>query len=272
MKRRKFITGTLTGIAITGLDFNGIVQANEVSKGTIRLPGATIQLEEKSDVIVCGGGPAGFAAAVSAARNGAKVLFIELQRYLGGTWTAGLMTHFLDAENKDGIMRELIDIQKYAGVIQSRWLDVEITKLWLERFCVESGVELLYHTRVADAVVEKGRLTGIITENSNGRQAWPASLFIDATGNGDLAARVGCDFDLGHPETGKTQPSSLNMLVSGIRLKDLQDRKMIEMPRLTWAESKDHLLAEIRKGGADCSYAKPTAEGILPSTAILDTA
>jgi hypothetical protein len=258
MKRRKFITGTLAGMAIAGLDFNGVVQAGEVSKGSIRIPAATIPLEEKSDVIVCGGGPAGFAAAVSAARSGAKVRLIELQGYLGGVWTAGLLTNFIDSANKGGIMNELLDIQKYAGITNSRFLDVEVTKLWLERLCADSGVELLYHTRVADALVENGKLTAIITENSNGRQVWPATVFIDATGNGDLAARAGCGFDLGHPETGQTQPMSLNMLVSGIRLKDLQERKMIEMPGLTWGETKDNLLAEIRKGGADCSYAKPT--------------
>jgi len=258
MKRRKFITGTLAGIAIAGLDFNGVVQAGEASKGTIRLPAATIPLEEKSDVIVCGGGPAGFAAAVSAARNGAKVRLIELQGYLGGVWTAGLMTNFIDFANKGGLMKELLDVQKYAGITNLRFLDVEVTKLWLERFCVDVGVELLYHTRVADAVIENGRLIAVITENSNGRQAWPATVFIDATGNGDLAARAGCGFDLGHPETGQTQPMSLNILVAGIRLKDLQERKMIETAGITWGESKDNLLAEIRKGGADCSYTKPS--------------
>jgi hypothetical protein len=245
-------------MAIAGLDFNGVLQAGEVSKGSIRIPAATIPLEEKSDVMVCGGGPAGFAAAVSAARTGAKVRLIELQGYLGGVWTAGLLTNFIDYANKGGLMNELLDIQKYAGITNARFLDVEVTKLWLERLCADSGVELLYHTRVVDALVEKGKLTAIITENSNGRQVWPATVFIDATGNGDLAARAGCGFDLGHPETGQTQPMSLNMLVSGIRLKDLQERKMIEMPGLTWGETKDNLLAEIRKGGADCSYAKPT--------------
>lgn len=258
MKRRNFLTNSLTGIAVAGFGFNGVAQAGERANGTARLPAVNIPLGEKSDVIVCGGGPAGFAAAVSAARNGAKVRLIELQGYLGGTWTAGLMTHFLDAENKGGLMKELLDIQKYGGVIQPRWLDVEVTKLWLEKFCMDAGVELLYHTRVVDALVEKGRLTAVITENSNGRQAWPAQIFIDATGNGDLAARAGCGFDLGHPETAQTQPMSLNMLVSGIHLKDLKERKMIEMPGLTWAETKNNLLAEIRKGGADCSYAKPT--------------
>ena len=258
MKRRKFIAKSLAGIALAGIDFNGVARAGERSKASVRIPAATIPLEVKSDVIVCGGGPAGFAAAVAAARSGAKVRLIELQGYLGGVWTAGLMTHFLDASQKGGMMQELLDIQKHGGVVNPRCLDVEVTKLWLERFCLDAGVEVLYHTRVVGALIDKGRLTAVLTENSNGRQAWPANLFIDATGNGDLAARAGCGFDMGHPETGKTQPLSLNVLLTGIRLEDLQKRKMIEMPGLTWAETKDNLLAEIRKGGADCSYSKPT--------------
>ncbi|MDD4922649.1 MAG: FAD-dependent oxidoreductase [Bacteroidales bacterium] len=257
MKRREFLGKSAAGIAVAGFGLSGLIPAKAAPQGKLRFS-ADVPLSEKVDVIVCGGGPAGFAAAVSAARSGARVRLIELQGYLGGTWTAGLMTNFLDSDNKEGLMKEILEVQKFAGITQSRWLDVEITKLWLEKLCVEAGVELLYHTRVVDALVEKGRLTAIVTENSNGRQAWPASVFIDTTGNGDLAARSGCGFDVGHPETGLVQPLSLNFLVSGIQLKDLQERKMIAMPGLTWAEPKENLLAEIRKGGADCTYAKPT--------------
>jgi len=258
MKRRIFLERSITGIASAGFGLSYLAQAAETPKGKLRLSAVDIPVSPKVDVIVCGGGPAGFSAAVSAARNGARVRLIELQGYLGGVWTAGLMTNFLDAGNKEGLMKELLDIQKYAGVVKTRWFDVEVTKLWLEKLCLEAGVELLYHTRVVDALTEKGKLTTIITENTNGRQAWPADVFIDTTGNGDLAVRSGCGFDMGHPETGLIQPLSLNILVSGIQLKDLQERKMIEMPGLTWAESKENLLAEIHKGGADCSYSKPT--------------
>ncbi|MGV8094017.1 MAG: FAD-dependent oxidoreductase [Mangrovibacterium sp.] len=258
MKRRKFLERSVAGIAIAGFGASGNLLSAEIPRDKLRLSAVDVPLSEKVDVIVCGGGPAGFAASVSAARNGARVRLIELQGYLGGTWTAGLMTHFLDASNKDGLMKEILEIQKYAGVVKSQWFDVEVTKLWLEKLCIEAGVELLYHTRVVDAVVERGRLKAVITENSNGRQAWPAELFIDTTGNGDLAVRAGCGFDFGHPESGLTQPLSLNILVTGIHLKDLQDRKMIAMPGLSWAEPKENLLAEIRRGGADCSYNKPT--------------
>jgi hypothetical protein len=209
-------------------------------------------------VIVCGGGPAGFAAAVSAARSGAKVRLIELQGYLGGVWTAGLMTNFIDYGNKGGLMQELLDVQKYASVTKPKFLDVEITKLWLENFCTDAGVELLYHTRVVAAGTDNGRLTTVVTENCSGRQAFQAKVFIDATGNGDLAALAGCGFDYGHPDSGLSQPMSLNALITGINLKDLEARKMVLMPGGSWAEPKENLLAEIRKGGANCSYEKPT--------------
>ena len=258
LNRRKFIqTGVLTSLtplALMGSGKDGL----SVNNNTLIETEKSTPIVDKTDVIVCGGGPAGFAAAVSAARSGAKVRLIELQGYLGGVWTAGLMTNFIDHGGKGGLIQELIDVQKHASVSKPRFLDVETTKLWLEFFCKDAGVTPLYHTRVVGALTEKGRLTTIITENSSGRQAWQAKVFIDATGNGDLAALSGCGYDLGHPESGLTQPMSLNALITGINLKDLEEQKMVAMPGLSWAEPKENLLAEIRKGGANCSYEKPT--------------
>jgi hypothetical protein len=258
VKRRKFLETSFAGIAGAGFGLHTPVTAENVSQERIRMPYTNIPVAGNSDVLVCGGGPAGFAAAVSAARNGAKVQLIELQGQLGGIWTAGFMTHFIDAHNKGGIMQEVLDAQKYAEVINSRWFDVEITKLWLEKLCMEAGVKLLYHTRVVDAIVKRGRLTTVITENSNGRQAWKADIFIDTTGNGDLAARAGCRFDVGHPESGLVQPLSLNMLITGVRLKDLQEHELIGMPGMPYKNPKAKLLAEIQRAGADCSYSAPS--------------
>ncbi len=258
LNRRKFIqTGVLTSLAPLAL-MGSCKDGLNVRNNTFLEPGKSIPITDKTDVIVCGGGPAGFAAAVSAAGSGAKVRLIELQGYLGGVWTAGLMTNFIDYKNKGGIMQDLLNVQIYAGVTESRFLDVEITKLWLEKFCKEAGVIPLYHTRVVGAGTEKGQLTTIVTENSNGRQAWQAKVFIDATGNGDLAALAGCSFDLGHPDSRLTQPMSLNALITGIHLKDMKEYRMVSMPGLSWAEPKENLLAEIRKGGANCSYEKPS--------------
>jgi FAD dependent oxidoreductase len=252
--RRNFLkTGAVLAIGKPMSDIGLDSHASDLKEPVSNLP-----VGQETDVIVCGGGPAGFAAAVSAARNGARVKLIELKGCLGGIWTSGLMTNFIDHDNKRGIMKELLAIQHNADVIKPKCLDVEITKLWLEKFCMDAGVDLLYHTRVVDAKKERGRLTTVITENSKGRQAWKAKIFIDTTGNGDLAARAGCGFDIGHPESGLTQPLSLCVLIGGINLKDLQDHRVIRMPDMTWAEHKDNLLAEIQRGGADCSYSKPT--------------
>lgn len=257
MKRRSFLYTGAAVLAGAGFSINS-GYSSELSGKFIRESIRKVPIVEKVDVIVCGGGPAGFAAAVSAARNGATVRLIELQGYLGGVWTAGLMTHFLDTEGKGGLMYELLEAQKYANVIQSQYFDPEITKLWLENFCMDAGVLPIYHTRVVGAVKEGGRLTTVITENTNGRQAWQASVFIDATGNGDLAAIAGCFYSLGHPETGLTQPMSLNAIITGVKMDDLIARNVVTRPGRGGSQHKKNLLAEIRKAGADCSYESPT--------------
>jgi glycine/D-amino acid oxidase-like deaminating enzyme len=97
-------------------------------------------------------------------------------------------------------------------------MDKEEVKLLLEEWSVSSGVRLLYHTRVVGGHVENGRLTHVITENKSGRQAIKAKVFIDATGDGDLAALIGCDFDYGYPTKDNkvfTQPMTLCAIVAG---------------------------------------------------------
>lgn len=257
MKRRSFLYTGVAMVAGTGLGVNPAF-SSERNGNVIKEDARKIPIMEKTDVIVCGGGPAGFAAAVSAARSGATVRLIELQGFLGGVWTAGLMTHFIDSEGKGGLMYELLDAQKHANVVQARYFDPEITKLWLEKFCMDAGVLPIYHTRVVAAIKEKGRLTTVITENTSGRQAWQADVFIDATGNGDLAALAGCSYDLGHPETGLTQPMSLNAIIAGIKLEDLRANNFIQKPGQGGSQHKKNLLEEIRKAGADCSYESPT--------------
>ena len=259
--RRDFLIKSAVASAFSiSFPFQSYSSSSPLNKNqnVFREPAKEIPVTGNYDVIVCGGGPAGFAAAVSAARTGAKVRLIEVQGYLGGVWTAGLMTHIIDAENKGGIIQELLNVQKFAGVINSRWFDVELTKLWLEKFCMEAGVELLYHTRVVGAFKEKERLSTIITENNSGRQAWRAKVFIDTTGNGDLATLAGCGFDMGHPVSKLKQPLSLNIMISGVNLKDLREHNMIDVPGGSWSEPKENLLAEIRSGGGDCSYSKPS--------------
>jgi hypothetical protein len=166
-----------------------------------------------SNVLVCGGGPAGIAAALSAARAGAKVQVIELAGCLGGVWTAGLLTCILDGGNKTGIMQELLEA--FGGYVY----DPEVAKQVLEDKLTEAGVALRYHTRVVGAVCnDQNRLTAILTESKSGREAWTADRFVDCTGDGDLSAHAGCTFEVGKDESCTCQPMSMMALLTGIDL------------------------------------------------------
>ena len=214
-------------------------------------------IEEIFDVIVCGGGPAGIASAISAARNGAKTCLIEYQGCLGGIWTSGLLGNILDYKGKDGIMKEIMEqLEKSDAQIYAQIYDPEYLKLLVEELCIDAGVHIRLHTRVVGAEVENKRIKSIDTESCTGRERWFAKCFIDATGNGDLAAYAGCNYDLGHPVSGKTQPMSLMGIVCGINRKDLEG--VFISGYGSNPKNKENLRLEIEKSGFTPSYAIPT--------------
>jgi hypothetical protein len=187
-------------------------------------PARDIPLADDADVIVCGAGPAGVTAAITAARAGAKVRLFEWRGCLGGVWTAGLLGHFLDFD-KPGFTRELRekldarDARAGSKRATAFCYDPEALKLLLEELCVEAGVKFQLHTKVCAAFKEGKRLTTIVTESKSGRQAWKAPVFIDATGDGDLGYQAGCEFEIGMAEdraqsaSCPCQPMSLNVLL-----------------------------------------------------------
>lgn len=183
---------------------------------TLREPERVLEAQEPFDVVVCGGGPAGIAAALSAARCGARTCLIEAHGCLGGIWTSGLLSYVLDGGNKGGILRELFERMEQLqarnnGVI----FDVETMKLVLETLCEQAGICIRLHTRVVAAHRDaEGRLAAIVTESKSGREAWPAKVFIDTTGDGDVAAQAGCAYSYGEESNGAAQPMSLNALVT----------------------------------------------------------
>jgi hypothetical protein len=226
-------------------------------------PARTIPILEHDDVIVCGAGPAGIAAATAAARSGARTRLIEVNGCLGGVWTAGLLSWILDAANKTGLMRTLLvrlqDRNASAVYGSSIGYDVEQMKLLLEAICLEAGVSIRLHTRVvAAALNESGRLDLVVTESKSGREAWSADVFVDATGDGDLAALAGCGFDYGRPGTRQAQPMSFIALLAGIEPDGVAPfvRGLAEPRNL--GSPKANLLEEMRRAGRDPSYAQPT--------------
>jgi hypothetical protein len=185
-----------------------------------------IPVKGEYDIIVCGGGPAGVAAALAAARQGASVMLIERNQCCGGIWTSGAMPWVLDHKNKTGILSEIRDLcLKRGGMIHvsgALSCPPEPFKLLLEELLENAGVRVRYGTLVSEAGLEGKTITHVITESKSGAEAWKARRFIDCTGDGDLAALAGCSFEFGGPD-GNTQPSSFIGIVCGLDPEAVKD-------------------------------------------------
>ncbi|WP_127579896.1 FAD-dependent oxidoreductase [Paenibacillus koleovorans] len=182
-----------------------------------------------ADVVVLGGGASGIAAAIAAARNGADTLLIEQRGYMGGMGTAALVPAFCPYTDGEkpvirGIGLELLEKMKQAAgeAYMSQYkdlldwvpIDVETLKLVYDREVASSGARILFHT-VADHVLMDGdRIGGLVVTNKSGRSIVQARLYIDASGDADLAALAGVPFLVGG-EQGELQPGTMCYLVSG---------------------------------------------------------
>jgi len=188
---------------------------------TYREAAREIPIVRDVDVLVVGGGPAGLAAAVAAARAGAKTTLIERFGYLGGTATASLMACINGFRNQvepdatqtvRGIAEEIVlALKRLNGLGRSPYpqkayptepgeleysyaIDTEKFKYVVLRMAVDCGVDLLFHTWFSDAIVEGTRVRGAVVENKSGRQALLARCVVDASGDADVAARAGAPF------------------------------------------------------------------------------
>lgn len=261
LKRRSFLRAAFSGTLVTP----GAMSAAEVERavaGQFHEEARDLPLLEDADVIVCGAGPAGIAAAITAARAGARVRVFEWRGCLGGVWTAGLLGYLLDF-NKPGFNQELLrrlderDMRRGTSK-SSVTYEPEGMKLLLEEMFMEAGVKFQLHTRVSAAYREGRRLTTIVTESKSGRQAWRAPVFIDTTGDGDLGALAGCSFEFGEAEACPCQPMSLNALLVCKDAAALTAYIHKSDPSKADGIAKDAFKAEIERTGHFPSYSKPT--------------
>jgi Dehydrogenases (flavoproteins) len=198
----------------------------------------SIPSDETYDLVVAGGGPAGSAAAICAARLGAKVLLIEATGCMGGMGTSGLVTAWdpmADGERMlvGGFMRELIETLYARGftaphVIPDFWrkfyhqwtpFKAEGLKLVLDELAAAAGVEVRFFTRLVDVDADPAtrRVNGIIVSNIEGLRFIPAKTFIDATGDAVLAAAAGAEVRAaGHDGVPPPMPPTLCSLCAGI--------------------------------------------------------
>lgn len=220
----------------------------------------------QTDVLVCGGGPAGVCAAVAAARQGARTVLLERGGALGGIMTTGLMSYVIDSEGKQGLIREIIEDLIRMGAKGERLVfDVEITKYYLEQLCRNAGVEIRLHTGITAGICDSdARLRTVITESKSGREAWQSKIFIDATGDGDLAARTGCRWESGRPENGSRQAMSLCAMLYGVKAESIPDLLRIEND-----DGKRNLRELLTRNGCAPSYGQPTLFRIGPESYLL---
>ncbi len=264
MNRRHFFKAAALG-AVTAPQLTSAAEPHPLISADGKFfhePALKSPLVSDVDVIVCGAGPAGVSAAITAARSGAKVRLFEWRGCLGGVWTAGLLGYLLDFD-KPGFAKELTRKLDERGArrgtsAKSICYEPEGMKLLLEDLCVEAGVKFQFHTRVAAAYLEDRRLTTVITESKSGRQAWRAPVFIDATGDGDLGALAGCAWEIGESQSCPCQPMSLNALLVVKDAAALSDFIHGSDPSARDNQSKDNFLKEIKKAGFFPSYSKPT--------------
>jgi hypothetical protein len=202
-----------------------------------------IPVEDSYDVVVAGGGPAGAAAAVSAARLGAKTLLIESTGCLGGMGTSGLVTAFDPMANGKenlvgGFMYEVVEElyqRKFLApqVTPDYWrkryltwtpFNVEGYKLVLDEKITAAGVEVRFFTRLIDAEVYPGesRVQGVVIHNIEGYSFIAAKSFIDCTGDAVLADLCGADCWEAGRDTPRIMPATLPSLFAGIDWERLQ--------------------------------------------------
>ena len=184
----------------------------------------------KVDVVVCGGGLTGVAAAVQARRSGAQyVTLIEKNGYLGGMATAGLVMPFMPYCRQGvsreaggqlifGIFEEILNrLDEMGGLGPDRaTFDDECMKLVLQRMCAEAGGQLLLHAEVEQVHVKGERLSAVRVSSVSGIEFLAAECFVDATGDADVAHLCGVPWEKGREKDGRCQPMTLCFRMAGV--------------------------------------------------------
>ena len=180
------------------------------------------------DVVVVGGGPAGFISAIAAARKGAKVAIVERYGFFGGMATIGYVAPISVFALKNelvigGIPWEFVKRLESMGGAFIEWpkanidFDIELYKLCCQRMVLEAGIDIYMHSAMVGCEMEGRKIDSIIIENKNGLETLVSKVFIDCTGDGDLAYMA--EVPMQHNPDGEVQPSSFCFILSGVDTK-----------------------------------------------------
>lgn len=182
--------------------------AARLREGKVIQPERELPLLHATEVLVVGGGPAGVAAAIAARRAGAEVTLVERYGHFGGLWTGGLVLLVIGHIVKGGkqvclgIGEEMMQrLEKLDGGIINRrpganpTVDAEALKYVMVDMIDEAGVKVFLHCWGVDAILDGQQVRGAVFESKSGRQAILAQVVVDATGDGDVFAAAGAEFE-----------------------------------------------------------------------------
>jgi hypothetical protein len=232
--------------------------------GFIREAARDVPVYHECDVLVVGGGPSGSAAAYAAAKAGADVVLLERYNHLGGLSTGGLviwidrMTDWTGRQVIRGFANEILDrlpADAKAGPAAADWgsrdpalatywgartsafhgivswaptIDPERLKVATQEMLLAEGVRLVLHGWAALPVVEDGRVTAVLFESKTGRRALRAKVVIDATGDGDVFARAGAEFENDIDEGDVHHSMNTGFLIAGVDMDRWIDFRLLQ--------------------------------------------
>ncbi|MDD6735930.1 MAG: FAD-dependent oxidoreductase [Clostridiales bacterium] len=212
---------------------------------------------KKYNLIVVGGGLAGVAAAVSAAREGLSVLLIEKFGCLGGAMTNSLVYPFMPYSTKsgkllsDGIFTEMLERKKKYS--DSSW---ESYKCVFDDMVTEAGVDVLFHSTVFEANTEHRLIKSVSVATKSGIMEFEADFFIDCSGDGELIAMTNCDYQLGRESDGLSQPMTTCFRVCGVDVELFNSERTMLQERYEKYQEENKIINPREDILVFCGYGK----------------